>query len=148
MGVPPLNVTLHLLETTDLPLFFQHQCDPEGYRLVGFPPKDENAFAAHWQSIRTNGATLIRTIRFDDQTAGYILSFWQEQKREVGYWLGREFWGKGIASAALRAFLPLEPTRPLHAQALSLNTGSLRVLQKCGFEIVDDSGELVHLVLS
>ncbi|MFN8426694.1 MAG: GNAT family N-acetyltransferase [Anaerolineales bacterium] len=30
--------------------------------------------------------------------AGSIGSWDMEGKREVGYWIGKEFWGKGIAT--------------------------------------------------
>jgi RimJ/RimL family protein N-acetyltransferase len=77
----------------------------------------------------------IRTILYEDQVAGNILSFELADKREVGYWLGREYWGKGIATRALELFLGLVQTRPLFAHVAQHNLGSLRVLQKCGFEI-------------
>jgi RimJ/RimL family protein N-acetyltransferase len=51
----------------------------------------------------------------------------------VGYWLGRSYWGRGIATRALALFLPLVPARPLYAHVASHNTGSMRVLVKCGF---------------
>jgi len=36
--------------------------------------------------------------------------------REITYWIGRAYWGKGIATCALDAFLTVDPTRPLHAR--------------------------------
>lgn len=65
--------------------------------------------------------------------AGNVLSFDFQGRREVGYWLGREFWGKGIASAALAEFLTIEPIRPLFGAVATHNAASFRVLQKCGF---------------
>ena len=67
-----------------------------------------------------------------EQVARNINSRPVDGKREVGYYLGRAFWGRGIASAALTAFLRLEQTRPFHASATQHNAASLRVLQKCG----------------
>jgi RimJ/RimL family protein N-acetyltransferase len=58
-----------------------------------------------------------------------------EGEREVGYWLGREYWGKGIATAALAAYLKVEQQRPLHAYVAAHNIGSRRVLEKCGFTV-------------
>jgi RimJ/RimL family protein N-acetyltransferase len=54
----------------------------------------------------------------------------------VTYWIGREQWGRGIATRALDEFLEIELTRPLHARAASDNVASIRVLEKCGFSRV------------
>jgi RimJ/RimL family protein N-acetyltransferase len=50
---------------------------------------------------------------------------------EVGYWIGREYWGKGVATEALSQFLAhAEVRRPLHAAVAKHNVGSIRVLEK------------------
>ena len=59
--------------------------------------------------------------------------------REVGYWIGQEFWGKGIATQALRLFLEKVALRPMYARAAKDNLASIRVLQKCGFTICGES---------
>jgi RimJ/RimL family protein N-acetyltransferase len=69
---------------------------------------------------------------------GHIASFDLEGRREVTYWIGREDWGRGIATRALQALMQLEPTRPLYGSAASDNAGSIRVLTKCGFRIVGE----------
>jgi len=122
----------------DLPIFFEHQLDPESNRLVGFAPRDENAFAAHWIKIRADATVVKRTILYDGDVAGYAVSFERFGEREVGYWLGKEFWGKGIATRALQQFLHHVEARPLCARVAKHNIASLRVLQKCGFAIVGE----------
>jgi ribosomal-protein-alanine N-acetyltransferase len=57
---------------------------------------------------------------------------------EIGYWLGREFWGRGIATAALRlvtghAFRMNPELRRLWAVPYSSNPASARVLEKAGY---------------
>jgi len=57
---------------------------------------------------------------------------------EVGYWLGEPFWGRGIATAALRAatqwaFAELDVIR-LWGGVFSSNRASCRVLEKAGYE--------------
>lgn len=57
---------------------------------------------------------------------------------EVGYWLGRAFWGQGIATAALRlltsrAFTANAELRRLYAVPFCSNLGSARVLEKAGY---------------
>lgn len=64
--------------------------------------------------------------------------------REVGYWVARELWGGGIATAALAGLLLVETRRPLYAGV----AGSLRVLEKCGFAVCGDGGDLVILRLA
>jgi [ribosomal protein S5]-alanine N-acetyltransferase len=56
---------------------------------------------------------------------------------EIGYWLGRSFWGRGIASAAVRAvtehaFEQFDLNR-LHAGVFAWNPASARVLEKAGY---------------
>ncbi|OQR88094.1 hypothetical protein ACHHYP_07574 [Achlya hypogyna] len=69
-----------------------------------------------------------------------------EHSGEVGYWLGRAFWGRGLATAVLRTFLEgwVEPYRRTHAPVplsklyatvYTPNRGSARVLEKNGFMI-------------
>jgi RimJ/RimL family protein N-acetyltransferase len=53
----------------------------------------------------------------------------------VGYWIGKEYWGRGIATAALQEFLTHLKMRPLHAYVAKHNKASIRVLEKCGFKV-------------
>jgi RimJ/RimL family protein N-acetyltransferase len=69
--------------------------------------------------------------------AGNIGSWEQDGRVLLGYWLGSAYWGRGIATAALRSYLDEhEPRRPINAQVVATNLGSIRVLEKCGFELV------------
>jgi RimJ/RimL family protein N-acetyltransferase len=117
----------------DLPTFFAHQLDPEGARLAAFQSRGEAAFATHWARIRRDTHALIKTILLEGEVAGNIVSFDTNGRREVGYWIGREFWGRGVATAALEQFLVHEIERPLFAHVAEHNHGSIRVLEKCGF---------------
>ena len=75
------------------------------------------------------------TILLEGQVAGSIVSFAQSGKLQVGYWIGRSYWGQGIATKALSAFLGHVKARPLYAHVAKHNIASLRVLEKCGFTI-------------
>ena len=67
---------------------------------------------------------------------------WEQDGRLlVGYWVGREFWGRGLATAALAELVTEIPERPLHAWVASSNVGSIRVLEKCGFVEVERHAE-------
>ena len=119
----------------DLPVFFEHQRDAGASEIAAVAMRDRGAFDGHWARARADPAIVLRTIEIDGAVAGNILSFLLDGRRVVGYWLGREFWGRGIATDALREFLAGVVTeRPLAAVATSENLGSQRVLEKCGFE--------------
>jgi RimJ/RimL family protein N-acetyltransferase len=50
-----------------------------------------------------------------------MVCFEQLGEREVGYWLGKGYWGKGIATQALKEFLKHIGTRPLYAHVAKHN---------------------------
>ena len=131
----------------DVPIFFAHQLDPVANELAAFPPRDRGAFATHWAKIMANEAVVIKTVVVDGHVAGNVLSFEHEGRREVGYWLGRTFWGKGVATSALAKFLVVEKRRPLLAAVAKHNVGSIRVLEKCEFAISSENEEQVILEL-
>ena len=104
-------------------------------------PDDRAAFDAHWAKIRSLDSVLIRTIEVDGVVVGSVLSYVMEDTPEVSYWIGRQHWGKGIASAALEQFLEVQTDRPLLARVAKDNIGSVRVLEKCGFAVIgEDKG--------
>ena len=120
--------------------------------MAAWNPRDWAACAAHWQRILANPNVLTLTIVIDETVAGYVAAFDREKQREVCYWIGTEFWGRGVASAALGALLAAEPTRPLRAHVAESNKASVRVLEKHGFraesrENADDGVQEVCLVL-
>ena len=89
---------------------------------------DEPA-ALHW-AIDVDGALAggIGLIPGDLEHAGNVA---------IGYWLGKRWWGKGIASDALRALTAhalatLRPRR-LWANVMGANAPSARVLEKAGY---------------
>lgn len=143
-GASEGRVLLRDVTEGDLPVFFEHQLDADANRMAAFTaedPSDGKAFAAHWNRILADGTTVNKTVLFDGRVAGHIASFEQSGEREVTYWIGKGYWGKGVATAALRQFLRHERTRPLHARAAKDNLASLRVLRKCGFEVCgEDKG--------
>jgi RimJ/RimL family protein N-acetyltransferase len=133
------SITLREVEPSDLDAFYLHQLDPEAIRLaafVGENREDRAVFDAHWNKILQAPQNTNRTVLAEGQVAGYIACFPQEENLEVTYWLGREFWGKGVATEALQQMLQLVTARPLTARAATDNFGSIRVLQKCGFKII------------
>ena len=131
-------VTLRAVTTDDLPFFFAYQLDEQSVEMTGFPPRNKDSFDAHWSKILADENIFIQTVLYEGQVAGSILSFVMEGEREVGYWLGREFWGKGIASEALKQFLFQVTQRPLFGRVAQKNQASKRVLEKCGFHVIGE----------
>jgi RimJ/RimL family protein N-acetyltransferase len=142
----------------DLPLLFEQWADPVAAHMAAFTAPDHmdrDAFERRWSRLRADETVLTRVIVVDDEVAGTIGSWGDSGEREVTYWIGRSYWGKGIATDALNAFLAGDQSRPLHARVASDNVASHRVLEKCGFRVVATergfadarSGEIEEFVL-
>ena len=135
------------MRAEDLLILFEHQKDPASVELANVPARDLKAHLAHWHRVLEDETIIKRTIIVDHDVAGHVVSWEQDGQRNTGYWLGQDFWGKGIATAALAQFLEIDKTRPLHAYVSNHNTGSLRVLEKCGFTIELEDEVEKHLLL-
>ena len=125
----------------DLSIFFEHQLDPDANYMAAFTakdPADQDAFTAHWTKIMADDAITVKTILFEGQVVGHVVSFVRFGAPEVSYWIGREYWDKGIATQALTGFLGHLETRPLYARVAKDNVASIRVLEKCGFKVIDE----------
>jgi RimJ/RimL family protein N-acetyltransferase len=147
------DVLLRDVKEDDLPIFFEQQRDPFATAIADFPARERDAFMAHWRKILGDDTVVTRTVLYDGQVAGNVVSFVEGDQQEVGYWLGRSYWSRGVATGALSAFLDLVTTQPLHAHVARHNAASLRVLEKCGFTVIgcdkasagdggEDSGEV------
>lgn len=127
----------------DLPIFFEYQLDPDANYMAAFTTKDPSnreAFTAHWNKIMAESTIIIKTIVCDGQVVGSVLSYEDAGNPEVSYWIGKVYWGKGIATQALSEFLAhVNPKRPIYARVAKDNLGSRRVLEKCGFKVIGES---------
>jgi RimJ/RimL family protein N-acetyltransferase len=145
VGAP--EVTLREVRDSDLPLFFAYMSDPESVRTAAFTsedPGDRLAFEAHWARILDSRTVVMRTVLADGKVVGNAGVYGSEGDRQVTYWIDRPHWGRGLATAALRALLDAVPERPLHARAAADNAGSVRVLQKCGFTVTGKDRGFAH----
>ncbi|MGW0814949.1 GNAT family N-acetyltransferase [Streptomyces viridiviolaceus] len=130
-----MHIALREVHDSDLPVFYRQLNDPEALRMAAFTPADpadRDAFEAHWKRLRASD-DVVRTILGDGDVIGSAAVYGEPGEREVTYWVDRAYWGRGVATAALRALLAEVPERPLYARAAADNAGSLRVLEKCGF---------------
>jgi RimJ/RimL family protein N-acetyltransferase len=138
---PSLKIQLRSIGDDDLPIFFEQQLDPEANWMAAFTaknPSDRQAFDAHWHKILADKTITISTILYEGLVAGSVLCHSWDGDPEISYWLGKSYWGKGIATQALTLFLEIVPQRPLYARVAKDNIASIRVLEKNGFTL---SGE-------
>jgi RimJ/RimL family protein N-acetyltransferase len=129
-----VDVRLRDVTDADLEAFLEFEHDAEALRRSRFTPRPRDRFLAHWKKEVLGDATcLVRTVTVDGEPAGHVVSWWEGDRRFLGYWLGRPHWGRGIGTRALTQFLAHERTRPLYADPFTGNTASVRLLEKLGF---------------
>jgi RimJ/RimL family protein N-acetyltransferase len=131
-------MTLRDVREDDVPVLFEHQRDLDAVRMAAFPSRDWEVFRDHWTTRVIGDASVKKkTIVVAGRAAGYVVSWERDGRRLVGYWIAKEHWGRGVATAALTEFLEHETTRPLFAFVARDNVASIRVLEKCGFAAAD-----------
>ena len=138
-GSSSSEIRLRDVQASDLKILFEHQRDPVANEMAAFAARDWDEFQDLWtRKILGDDAVIKKAILSGDEVAGYITCFEKSGKRLVGYWIGQEFWGKGIVSRALPKFLAGVKARPLHAYVAKHNVGSIRILEKCGFTVTGE----------
>ena len=135
---PPSSsaVSLRAVTDADVEVFFEHQLETGASEMAAFEARAREDHFAHWSKIRHDPANVLRTVEVDGRVAGNVVSWRDGSRRLVGYWVGKTYWGRGVATSALRAFLSEIEERPLNAFVAAHNKGSIRVLEKCGFTVV------------
>ncbi|TCI01641.1 N-acetyltransferase [Corallincola luteus] len=130
--------------SSDMDTLFEQQNEPKACEVAQFVPRSREAFLSHWQSnVLSNTCATVKTVMVLDATdvargdkgrvAGSVVCWLQQEQWKIGYWLGCDFWQRGIATQALSLFLDVVIERPLYANVTKSNIGSLRVLAKNGF---------------
>jgi RimJ/RimL family protein N-acetyltransferase len=127
------QVTLRPVVDADLDALYRFQLDPEASAMADFPSREWPAFAQHWQRVMADPDCVALAIEADGELVGNIGCWTQEGHREVGYWIDRAYWGRGIATAALRELRAELSERPLYAYVAAHNIASVRVLENCAF---------------
>lgn len=133
--MPDDVIVLRRILASDLPQMYEMQLDEESNRIAGTIPRTADVFESHWINALSDPSVTARAILLGDEFAGVISCFWLDGEANIGYWIGRDHWGKGVATRALKLFLVEVKIRPLYATAATDNTASLKVLRKCGFVI-------------
>lgn len=140
-------IQLRDIREEDLDTFFEHQQDSDANYMAGFTseyPGDRDVFMAKWAKILGDENIIKQTVLYHGNVAGHVVKFIQIGEPAISYWIGREFWGRGVATRALALFLDFAPQRPLYALAAKDNIGSIRVLQKNGFKIIGEGKGYAH----
>ena len=131
------------VEDDDLDVLFAHWTDEESNHMAAFTvadPNDRAAFDARWERLRGDASVTTKAIVHGGEVVGSIGSWDADGRREVTFWLGRDHWGKGLATSALAEFLrEVERARPVYGVCAHDNVASRRVLEKCGFRVVGAS---------
>jgi RimJ/RimL family protein N-acetyltransferase len=135
---PTSYVVLRDVTASDLPIFFENQRHPASNRMAAVAARDRDGFMAHWANILADPSVKTQTVLVDGRIAGNVLSWNGDGERLVGYWIGAEFWGRGVATRALDRYLAFDTHRPLHARVAKHNAASRRVLEKCGFTVIGE----------
>jgi ribosomal-protein-alanine N-acetyltransferase len=114
------------------------------YLVYTFPYPYTTADAEWWIATgsKQNGA-ITRVIEYKGLFVGSVgitpQSGWREHLGEIGYWVGEDYWGKGIATAALRQMTEYgfksRNFLKLFAPVLAPNVASMKVLEKCGYQL-------------
>ncbi|MET8468652.1 GNAT family N-acetyltransferase [Streptomyces sp. NPDC006422] len=139
------DISLRPLTEADIPALFEIQLDEDAQRLAAFiDPKaarDAEAFARKYRKILADDAIVNRIVEAGGEVIGSVATFPMEGDTELTYWIRKDWWGKGVATAAVAALLDEVTYRPIHARVVEDNTGSVRVLERNGFvRIGSDDG--------
>ncbi len=136
------TVELVKVQRAHLEVFFRNQQDTEANDLAKVFPRDRDEFEAHWARIMDDPETIARSIVYEGEVVGNINAFWVESQMNVGYWIDKAHWGKGIATRALRGLLGIVEIRPIIARVAMGNVGSIRVLESNGFVKIAEEDSL------
>lgn len=130
------KIILRPTEIPDLELLFMFQLDKEAGYLAAFMPQnqaDRTAYIEKHTKLLNDLTVNAQTIIMDNTIVGSIAKFEMEGSAEITYWIDKNFWNRGIATAALKQFLIIENARPVFGRVAFDNIGSQKVLEKCGF---------------
>ena len=130
------KLSLRPLREDDLPVMFEIQLDEEAQHqaaFVGATARDRDAYLKRWREFLKDDTIGTKVIELDGEIVGSVGTFPIEGDIELTYWIRKDVWGRGVATAAVAALLDEVKTRPLHARVVEDNAGSIRVLERNGF---------------
>jgi RimJ/RimL family protein N-acetyltransferase len=138
----PPDILLRRTHAADLPRLHAMELDEASNALAGTKPRDWPTFHDRWMQILADVddgvlGVIPRVVIADGSVVGAVNISPHEGRSAIGYWVAREWWGRGIATRAVGMMLGEFTRRPLIATASAANLPSIRVLEKHGFVLVD-----------
>lgn len=134
------RLTLRPPELADAPRIARFAADPGVARMTcSFPLQQTVVGAEGWVLIRQATARLGEGASFaidlpGEGLIGLIGAHRRDEEVEIGYWLGRPWWGRGFATEALRGVTPFaKQLGAVVADHFADNPASGRALEKAGF---------------
>ena len=134
-STPAPTICLRNVCADDLPTLFEFQLDPDANAMAALIPRSRDAFFEVWAGVIVDPNVVAKVIVLGDQVVGQISRFDAGGLPSIGYWIAKDYWGRGVASRALALLLAELAERPLHARVAAGNAASLRILLKHGFKI-------------
>jgi RimJ/RimL family protein N-acetyltransferase len=134
-------VFLRDMTEEDVDVLFDIQDDEVARHMAAFtnPDGDEReSFRAKWLRILADPEITKKVIVLDGEVVGSLGAYAVEGDTEVTYWVRRDLWGRGLATAALAELLRMVTVRPLWARVAADNVGSTSVLLRNGFTLVGE----------
>ncbi|MBE7699735.1 GNAT family N-acetyltransferase [Oerskovia sp. Sa1BUA8] len=130
------RVSLRAAREDDLPTLFEIQLDDTAQHQAAFTDataRDRDAYLEKFRRILADDTIVAKVVEIEGDVVGSVAVFPIEGDTEVTYWIRKDWWGRGVATAALAALLADVTERPLHARVVQDNLGSVRVLERNGF---------------
>lgn len=139
-----MPITLTKTTPDDLQILYQIQLDGDANHMAAFTSesgKDFNLYCEKYSKHLDDANISMWTIRVEQRIVGSVAKFVIAAENGITYWIDKEFWGQGIATKALMQLLQHKTARPIYGYVAFDNSGSQRVLEKCGFlRVATDRG--------
>ena len=143
---------------SDVEALFRYASDPEVGARAGWPPHtDREGSLAVIRNVFSNDHTWAMELKETGEAVG-CMGYYPcgesnieigENDAEVGYWLGRPYWGQGLCTEALSGMIGYcfnqKGFQTLWGDFFEDNPASGRVMEKCGFRDTGKYNVLSHL---
>jgi RimJ/RimL family protein N-acetyltransferase len=130
------KLTLRKTTEADLGALFEIYADEAAAYMAAFMPenwRDRDAFFARRKENLLDPEIFMNTILLNGEIAGTVGTYKLFGELQITYGVKRDYWNKGVATRALQQLLAIMKDRPVYGRVAFDNTGSMRVLEKCGF---------------